>query len=135
MSEYDFGQFTPKHLTKVREGIELYNKEFFLECHEALEDAWLEDVNDSARLIYWAIIQVATSLHHVRDENTNGARGMLSKAKEKIQKAEDSNVETDVLFNNLSWQKFKQLVRAVPDDSKSLKDYDQLYQFKFSEFK
>lgn len=134
MTDYHFGQFTPDHLVKIKEGVELFNKEFFWECHEVLEDVWMEDTYDDVRYIYWAIIQVAASLHHVRDKNEIGARGMLSKAKEKLIQAEEKNVESDVVYKYLSWEKFKKTIRDIPSDSTNLDDYRELYHFKFSEF-
>ena len=44
----------------------------YWECHEELEHHWLEDAGDNARLIYWAVIQVAAAMYHFRDDNLKG---------------------------------------------------------------
>jgi len=128
----DNNQFSLEHLKKVREGITLYNKGFWWECHEELEDHWLEDQGDPARFVYWVIIQVATSLLHHRDGNLAGATGMISKAKDKISRCKKAGVESDILYRFLSWKRFTKLVLAVPSDGR-LNDFDALAQFKFSQ--
>ena len=42
----------------MREGVELFNQQMYWECHESLEDVWMEDKGDLARNVYWAVIQV-----------------------------------------------------------------------------
>ena len=86
MSNYHFGQFTEEHLENTKEGVLLFNEQKYWECHEVLEDHWLESRGDNARYVYWAIIQVAAAMIHYRDENLSGARGLIAKAKEKFQK-------------------------------------------------
>ena len=82
-SGYHYGQFTKEHLEAIKEGILLFNDQAYYECHEALEDLWLSDVGDNARLVYWAIIQVAAAMIHFREDNVIGARGLIKKAKDK----------------------------------------------------
>lgn len=132
--EYPFGTFGPEHLKKVKEGIECFNKEQYWECHEALEDVWLEDRNDPARNVYWAIIQVAASLYHVREKNIAGAQGMIKKAKEKFNRCEKLNIETDLLYKFLSWQKLKELVFDI-DNEAELDSFQKLYGFQFEDYK
>ncbi len=132
MKSTHFGQFGVEHLKKMRLGIVLYNQEKFWECHEELEDPWMEDRGDNARNVYWTIIQVATALLHYLTENQAGATGMLNKAKKKIERCEKLRVETPIMEMCLSWSRFKSLVRAIPDESE-LRDFDELYQFKFSD--
>lgn len=130
MSQYGYGKFGPEHLKKIREGLALYNSGKYWECHEYLEDHWMEDIGDKARLVYWAVIQVATALYHAKDENLAGAQGMLVKAQDKLKRAEESKVETDLL-KQLNWKKFKALVREIPGYEAELNDFNELYDFKF----
>ena len=74
--------FTSEHLEKMQTGLQLFNEKKYWECHEEFEDLWLEDRGDPVRNVYWAIIQVAASLFHVRNGKIQGARGLLKKAKE-----------------------------------------------------
>lgn len=130
---YEYGQFGPDHLKKIQYALELFNEQKYWECHEELEDLWMEDLSDHARNVYWAIIQVAASMIHYRDKKILGAQGMLHKAKNKFKKCEDLNVETDLLNKYLEWQTFKKLARAVPEDSK-LEDFEDLFDFRFRKF-
>lgn len=130
MSQYQYGQFGPEHLKKLREGLVLYNAGKFWECHEYLEDHWIEDIGDQARLIYWAVIQIATALYHAQDKNLAGAQGMLVKAQDKLKRAEEARVETDLL-KQINWKKLKTLVRQIPGYEASLHDFAALFEFKF----
>jgi len=123
-------KFKKAHLTDISRGIELYNQGKFWECHEELEDPWMEEAHDNVRYIYWAIIQVATALYHKEGENILGAEGMWKKAKHKLIKCEEYEVETPFLNHNLSWNRFKKLVRNIPDKP-TLKDFNELHTFKF----
>ncbi|MCF8057957.1 MAG: DUF309 domain-containing protein [Bacteriovoracaceae bacterium] len=128
----DIGQFSSQHLKKMMEGIRLYNSGYFWECHEELEDHWLEDMGDDARFVYWVVIQVATALLHHSDNNLPGAKGMINKAKEKITQCEVRGVESDIMNKFLNWKRFKKLVRDIPDDPK-LTDFKNLQSFRFSD--
>lgn len=83
MPENFYGQFQIEHLRKIKKGIELFNKGKYWQCHEELEDHWLEDRGDNARYVYWTIIQIATALFHALDKNINGALGQIEKAQKK----------------------------------------------------
>ncbi|PIK14587.1 DUF309 domain-containing protein [Halobacteriovorax sp. JY17] len=129
-TNYQFGQFTNEHLNLLKTGIVLYNEDKFWECHEEVEDLWLSDYGDDARYVYWVVIQVATSLYHYLDGNLNGAEGMIRKAKRKLEICEKRKVETEILYKYLSWEKFKRIIRKIPEKS-CLDDYNELYSFKF----
>lgn len=128
----DIGQFSIEHLRKMIKGVRLYNQGRFWECHEELEDHWLEDMGDDARYVYWVVIQVATALYHHSDGNLAGARGMLNKAKDKILQCEKRHVESDIMNRFLSWKRFKKLVGEVPKEP-TLDDFSELVKFKFSD--
>ena len=127
-------KFKKEHLKDISEGIKLYNQGKFWECHEELEDPWMEDAHDNVRYIYWAIIQIATALYHMEGENLIGATGMWKKAKHKLDKCEEYGVETPFLYQHLDWDHFKKLVRAIPDNPQ-LKDFNELHTFKFKKVK
>jgi len=81
--------------------------------------------------VYWAIIQVAAAMIHVRDEKILGAQGMIAKAKEKIEKCQKLNVETELLKKYLDWENFKIMVFEIPNEGE-LRDFKMLYDFKFT---
>ena len=126
----DYGQFTREHLKKMSKGLKLFNSGHYWECHEELEDLWLNDAGDNSRYVYWAILQAATALFHYSDGNLEGAKGQIRRAKEKLAKCESLHVETDLLYNNLSWREFKDLVMNIPMSPK-LSDFESLSQFRF----
>ncbi len=128
----DIGQFSLEHLKKMMEGVRLFNAGMFWECHEELEDHWLEDMGDDSRYVYWVVIQVATALLHHSDDNLAGAKGMINKSKEKIMQCEKRKVESDIMNRFLSWKRFKQLVKEIPDEPQ-LNDFKKLQAFKFSD--
>jgi hypothetical protein len=133
VTNYKYGQFSPEHLKKIREGIELFNEQKYWECHEILEDLWIEDTQDSARFIYWAIIQVAAACIHYRDHNLVGARGLVNKAREKFQKAREKNALTDLVFQYLDWEELEQLVMTIPQNPE-LEDFHSLFNFRFKNY-
>ena len=123
-------KFAPEHLAKIKQGIILYNREEFWECHEDLEGHWLEARGSDIRNIYWAVIQVAAALLHYLAQNQIGASTMIAKAREKIKWCEEKEVETELMEKFLDWSNFKSLVFEIPHPAK-LTDFEKLYRFKF----
>lgn len=133
---YSFGQFTPEHLKKMKEGVALFNEQKYWECHEALEDLWMEDRNDNARNVYWAIIQIAAACIHYRDNNLIGAQGMIAKAKEKLKRCRDLNVITDVVLKYLDWEELESVADKIPTGThSSLESFKELFDFRFLSFR
>jgi hypothetical protein len=130
MATYHYGQFSLDHLKAIREGITLFNDEKYWECHEYLEGLWLDDVGDKARLVYWAILQLAVCLYHYREENLIGAQGLLKKSKDKIRRCEKEKVETSLMYTFLDWDLLKKIVERVPGNP-TLRDFETLSKFKF----
>ncbi len=129
----DWGKFTQTHLQKVKDGIECFNAQKYWECHEALEFVWLEDRDDPARNVYWAIIQVASALVHYREKNLVGAKGLINKSKQKFIRCEEQNIETPLLYQELDWQELKDLVFETPEEPQ-LTDFEKLFNFRFKSY-
>jgi uncharacterized protein len=123
-------QFTIEHFKMMQNGIRLFNEGQFWECHEDLEDPWMECSHEPAKYVFWAVIQVATALYHFENKNLVGATGMLNKAREKFKLCE--SLEGSLLREQLSWDTLKKLVEEVPQKP-SLEDFSSLYLFKFKE--
>lgn len=117
----------------MKKGIEDFNAQKYWECHESLEDVWNEDVHDQARNVYWAVIQVASSLIHYRDGKIVGATGLINKAKEKFKRCESLNIETPLLYEFLNWKELKELVFKIPDQPQ-LEEFKNLFQFRFTKY-
>ena len=116
----------------MKQGIELFNRQHYWECHEVLEDVWLEGRGDPARYVYWAVIQVACCLLHWRDGSLVGAAGMLEKAKDKLAKWEKEEAVNSLLEYNLDWSALRKEVFSI-EKGAPLKEYENLYNFRFKE--
>lgn len=127
--------FSEEHLKKMAEGVRLFNEQKYWECHEALEEVWLEDRQDPTRNVYWAVIQVAASCIHYRDGKIIGAQGMIMKSKEKFRRCRDMHILTDLAFKHLDWQELEDIVMRIPDGSTStLEDFAPLFNFRFKNY-
>ncbi|MBI1956253.1 MAG: DUF309 domain-containing protein [Acidobacteria bacterium] len=74
---------TPRQKKRFEEGITLFNRGQFFDCHEVLEEVWLEVPGDQKKFLQ-GLIQVAVAFHHLRRKNLTGARRLLSAAIEKL---------------------------------------------------
>lgn len=128
--EFLMTQFDLSTFELMKKGLDLFNREMFWECHEELEHHWLELRGDPMRNVLWAVIQVATVNFHVRNENIEGAKGMLKKSLEKIDRIEKDFVESELMEKMLSWKKLKKILREIPKNS-VISDFQELYHFKF----
>lgn len=128
--EIVFVVFDLEYRESIVRGINEYNGQYFWECHETLEDPWMEMLGDPYRDVIWAIIQVGTALFHYQNENLAGAKGMLSKGKEKIKRSDASHLDTQFLNEKLAWSTFVELVFKIPVEPK-LSDFEELIEFKF----
>ncbi len=64
------------------EGIRLFNKGEYFECHEMVEDIWMRS-EGMDHLHYQGIIQLAIALNHYQKGNFAGAMGLYEKACDK----------------------------------------------------
>ena len=96
-----------------------------------MEHHWLEEPGP-IRNVYWAVIQVAAAMIHYRDKNIVGARGLITKAKQKFDRCEQFKIESELLDKNLSWEELKKMVRTVPETPELL-DFKNLFEFRFKD--
>jgi predicted metal-dependent hydrolase len=68
---------------RLREGIGLFNRGEFFECHEILEAAWLEAAGAEKNFLQ-GLIQVAVSFYHLRRGNFTGSSRLLRAGLEKL---------------------------------------------------
>ncbi len=130
---FPYGQFGVDHLRLCYTGIDLFNREFYWECHEALEDPWIEDRSDNARYVYWTIIQVAATLVHVRDGKLSSAALMIKKAKNKLEKCKQYSVITSLVLEFLSWEELEHIIYQIPENFTG-QDFEALLKFKFKNY-
>ncbi|MBI4461063.1 MAG: DUF309 domain-containing protein [Acidobacteria bacterium] len=86
---------TPHHKKRFEEGIALFNREQFFECHEALEEVWMELSGDQKKFLQ-GLIQVAVAFHHLRRNNMRGARRLLAAGVEKLSRFRPPQNAVDV---------------------------------------
>jgi hypothetical protein len=56
----------------------LFNRKHYFECHEVLEDAWMESLGDEKQFLQ-GLIHIAVGLYHAAAENYKGASNQLEK--------------------------------------------------------
>ncbi|HEV2092616.1 MAG TPA: DUF309 domain-containing protein [Rubrobacter sp.] len=79
----------------VRRGIEEFNRGEFFECHEFLEDAWMEEPG-RVRFLYQGILQVGVGFYHQQNGNWRGATGVLRGGIERLREFEPETLGLDV---------------------------------------
>lgn len=126
-------KFSSEQKQYLADGVALFNDEKFWECHELLEDIWMES-NDDSKYIFWALIQVSAAMVHYREENFKGCSSLFKKCLDKIRMCEASGVEEPDLIKLTNWGEFKALAFAC-ENAKELSDFTSLYKFKFREVK
>jgi hypothetical protein len=68
---------------RFEEGIGLFNRGRFFDCHEVLEEVWLEFSGDRKKFLQ-GLIQLTVAFHHLRNGNRVGAGRLLAAALEKL---------------------------------------------------
>lgn len=79
----------------VLKGIEEFNRSEFFECHEYLEEAWMEEPG-RVRFLYQGILQVGVGFYHQRNGNWRGATGVLGSGIERLREFEPETLGIDV---------------------------------------
>jgi uncharacterized protein len=68
----------------LRQGVDEFNRSYFFEAHETLEDLWRE-THGPLHTFYQGLIQLAVGLYHLSNGNRRGARSQLEKGLAKIE--------------------------------------------------
>jgi predicted metal-dependent hydrolase len=79
---------------RLLEGIGLFNRGEFFECHEALEAAWLESAGETKQFLQ-GLIQVAVAFYHLRQSNFLGAARLLQAGKDKLSRSSSVRAGVD----------------------------------------
>jgi predicted metal-dependent hydrolase len=81
--------------SELRQGVEEFNRAYFFEAHETLEDLW-RGTSGPLRLFYQGLIQLAVALYHLSNGNRRGALNLLGKGLEKLSAFQPSCQSIDV---------------------------------------
>ena len=79
----------------VLRGIEEFNRGEYFECHESLEEAWMEE-SGRIRYLYQGILQVGVGFYHLRNGNWRGATGLLRNGTIRLKEFEPAALGVDV---------------------------------------
>jgi predicted metal-dependent hydrolase len=60
-------------------GVDEFNRGFFFECHDTLEEMWT-GLRGPSRDFFQGLIQVSVAFYHLDNGNPAGARSMLERA-------------------------------------------------------
>src|ERR687889_2406590 len=86
----------PKEIPElVLKGIEEFNKGEFYECHEYLEEAWMQEPR-RVRFLYQGILQVGVGFYHLQNGNWRGATGLLRNGTQRLKEFEPDTLGIDV---------------------------------------
>ncbi|MBD0355428.1 MAG: DUF309 domain-containing protein [Rubrobacteraceae bacterium] len=76
-------------------GIEEFNRGGFYECHEYLEEAWMQEPR-RVRFLYQGILQVGVGFYHQHNGNWRGATGLLRNGIARLKEFEPETLGIDV---------------------------------------
>jgi uncharacterized protein len=79
----------------VLKGIEEFNRDEFYECHEYLEEAWMQEPR-RVRFLYQGILQVGVGFYHQQNGNWRGATGLLRNGTQRLKEFEPETQGIDV---------------------------------------
>ena len=77
-------------------GIEEFNRGEFYECHEYLEEAWMQEPR-RVRFLYQGILQVGVGFYHLQNGNWRGATGLLRNGSVRLREFEPVTLGAQVL--------------------------------------
>jgi predicted metal-dependent hydrolase len=76
-------------------GIEEFNRGEFYQCHEYLEEAWMQEPQ-RVRFLYQGILQVGVGFYHQQNGNWRGATGLLRNGTHRLKEFEPETLGIDV---------------------------------------
>lgn len=76
---------TLKTNKKFKQGLALFNKEKYFECHELLESLWKETKDIELKKFYQGIIQLAVCMHLLQEKRYAGAEKVFKRAEENLE--------------------------------------------------
>ena len=83
------------HPPEFYKGLELFNREFYYECHDVWEEIW-GDAKGKNKIFYQALIMSAVSLYHFGNENLVGALSCYHKALNQFNQLPDHFLRLDI---------------------------------------
>ena len=75
---------------QLKQGIDEFNRGHFFECHDTLEELWMETVGED-RLFLQGLIQISVGFYHLFNQNYKGATSQFTKGLEKLDRYRPSH--------------------------------------------
>ena len=96
---------TKEQARRIREGVELFNRGEYFDCHELLEAIWLETTGET-KLFLQGLIQLAVSYHHLRRKNFIGSGRLMRSSIQKLSRPTESTrwIDSEDLVRTLAAQ-------------------------------
>ena len=85
----------PEIAGSMGKGIKEFNRGEFYECHEYLEEAWMQEPG-RVRFLYQGILQVGVGFYHLQNGNWRGATGLLRNGSVRLREFEPVTLGVDV---------------------------------------
>ena len=101
-------------------GIEEFNRGEFYECHEYLEEAWMQEPG-RVRFLYQGILQVGVGFYHLQNGNWRGATGLLRNGTVRLKEFEPVTLGVDV-------------AKLVRESERCLRELEELGRERIGEF-
>ena len=100
---------------KLLEGIDLFNRGRYFDCHEEIELAW-NDEPEPVRIMYQGILQIGVACYHIENKNWRGAMKLLQRGMPKLRRFAPACMGIDLaqlLADSEALQ--QELVRVSPE--------------------
>ncbi len=82
--------------TLVQQGFDAFNEGRYYQCHNFLEDAWMQE-SRQLRLLYQGILQIAVGFFHITKDNWRGAVKILERGIPKTARFQPNCLGIDVV--------------------------------------
>jgi hypothetical protein len=107
------------------EAISLFNRHYYWECHEVLEEVWMNEYGPR-RLFYQGIIQAAAALYHVLNANPKGVIKLTEDSLSKLQAYKPSYLGVPIENLMESLKNYGQEAKEILGQSREGFDYAKL---------
>lgn len=78
------GLFNQNLRERLTRGIDYFNREYFFEAHDEIEELWMDARNAVERNLFHGLVNLATGFYHFRMHNFAGMQSQLKKGVDKL---------------------------------------------------
>ncbi len=112
-------------------GIVLFNRRYYWECHEVLEDLWMDDYSERRKFLQ-GLIQASAAFYHVINQNPAGVQRLAQESLKKLNNYRPYSyfLRLEGLCNSLESYISISKSMQLPDHDRPFK-YDQLIKLSF----